>query len=35
MGRLADGQAPQEPDAGDLHVRFDEQDVETESWSNQ
>ena len=24
-----------EPDAGDLHVRFDERDVETESWLNQ
>lgn len=24
-----------EPDAGDLHVRFDERDVETEPWSNQ
>jgi hypothetical protein len=23
-----------EPDAGNLHVRFDERDVETESWSN-
>jgi RNA-directed DNA polymerase len=23
-----------EPDAGDLHVRFDERDVETESWLN-
>ena len=24
-----------EPDAGDLHVRFDERDVETEPWPNQ
>ena len=23
-----------EPDAGNLHVRFDERDVETEPWSN-
>ena len=23
-----------EPDAGNPHVRFDERDVETESWSN-
>jgi hypothetical protein len=26
--------APYKPDAGDLHVRFDERDVETESWLN-
>src|SRR5208282_5869328 len=24
--------APYKPDAGNLHVRFDERDVETESW---
>jgi hypothetical protein len=26
--------APYKPDAGDLQVRFDERDVETESWLN-
>src|SRR4249920_2418767 len=26
--------APYKPDAGNLHVRIDERDVETESWSN-
>src|ERR1700681_4079037 len=26
--------APYKPDAGDLHVRFDERDVETEPWLN-
>ena len=38
MTKLADApltkKAPYKPDAGNLHVRFDERDVETESRLN-
>ena len=34
-GRVRRHGLVREPDAGDLHVRFDERDVETESWFRQ